>query len=244
MSRRRIQTIVEGRDPETFARNVRRARESLGWTRQRLCAEAGISPQTLAKVESGGACTPGVERKLADALGTVVGRLWERQQLQRQVVRDPRTDRWYFAGHADGERFHRSQALLESDKPVRYDPDAIQTAAERARMGLAGLASAFVRVTTGHLRAGSVISSLIELYGRMEAEIPEGRFAYFHVVRGAVRIQLRDECFDLVEGDVMHAEMSPGATAEPLRPVMPGGQPPLLAYVDVDVRRNRVPDDE
>jgi transcriptional regulator with XRE-family HTH domain len=236
MSRRRIEDALEGRDPRVLAHNVRRAREGLGWTRQRLCAEAGVSPQTLARIEGGRGCTPGVERKVAGALGTVVGRLWEELRLQRESVRIPAGDRWYFAGHADGERYWKSQSFEDPEEPMRYDPDAIQDAAERARMGLGGLAVGFVRVTTGHLSAGTVISSVIELYGRIESGLPEGRLAYFHVVRGAIRFGMRDRVHELAAGGVLQAEMSPSAWLEPTHPVAAGAPPPLVIFVDLAPR--------
>lgn len=238
MSRRRIETIIEGRDPLAFARNVRRARESLGWTRQRLCQEASISPQTLTKVEGGRGCTPGVERRLAEALRTVVGRLWEPQELARQTVRSPGTDRWYFASHADGERYWRSQSFIDEGEPIRYDPDAIQDEAERARMGGAGLVQGFVRVTTAHLRAASVISSVIEVYGRIDSDMPDGRLSYFHALRGEMRFHIGERTFALHTGDVLQAEMASPAWLEPAVPVPPGSPPPLLVYVDLQPRLN------
>ena len=223
-------------DPATLARNVRRAREIRGWTRGRLCAAAGISPQTLAKVEGGGGCANRVERKLADALGTVVGRLWEPLDLRRHSVHTLASDRWYFANHADAERYWRAQGFVEATRAVRYDPDPIQDPAERARMGQGGLASGFVRVTTGHLRAGSVISSLIELYGRVESGFPEGCFAYYYVVRGAVRLQTWGEVHTLESGDVFQAEMGPRVWLESADAI---SEPPLVAFVDLAVRVDR-----
>lgn len=232
MSRRRVSEIVEGRDPEVFARNVRRARESLGWTRQRLCQEAGVSPQTLAKVEGGQACTPGVEHKLATSLGTVVGRLWEPLELARQIVRTPEGDRWYFAGPTDGEQFWRRHGITEATE-MRFDPDAIQDDAERARMGGSGTAKGFVRVTTGHLQAGSIISSVIEVYGRIESDLPDGRLAYFYAVRGAIRFHIGAHVYELSEGAVLTAEMESPAWLEPAAPV---ALPPVLIYVDPNAR--------
>ncbi len=240
MSRRSVAEIVQGRDPQAFAQNVRRARESLGWTRGRLCQEAGVSPQTLTRVERGEGCTPGVERKLATVLGTVIGRLWDAQELPRRIVHTPAGDRWYFAGHEDGDRYWARHGLVD-DSERRYDPDAIQDADERARMGAGGLVSGFVRVTTAHLRAGSVISSVIDLYGRIDASLPEGRLAYFHVLRGAARIGLGEESVVLNESDVFQAEMASPAWLEPTRPLAPGGLPPRLVFVDLEPRRNKAP---
>ena len=206
-----------------------------------MCQKAGISPQTLAKVEGGQGCTPGVERKLADALGTVVGRLWETLDLRQESVRTPAGDRWYFAGHDDGERYWRSRSIggkpeVPRTEPLRYDPDAIQDEGERARMGLGGLAVGFVRVTTGHLRAGTVISSVIELYRRFENGDPGGRLVYFYVVRGRVRFHLRGTLYELGEGDVIQAEISADAWFEPSLPVVLGAPAPLMVYVDLAPR--------
>lgn len=236
MSRRRIAAIIDGRDPEIFAKNVRRARESLGWTRQKLCQEAGVSPQTLTKVEGGQGCTPGVEHKIATSLGTVVGRLWERQELPRQLVRTPAADRWYFAGPEDGERFWKRHNLPEAEQ--RFDPDAIQHDEERARMGGSGLVRGFVRVTTGHLQAGSIISSVLEVYGQIESGLPDGKLAYFFTIRGDIRFHIGDQIHELTPGAVLQAEMVEGSWLEPAKPVEPGELPPLLIYVDVNARLN------
>lgn len=240
MARPRLETHAADRDPQVLARNVQRSREGLGWTRTRFCEEAGISPQTLARVERGGGCSPAVERKIATAIGTVVGRLWVPQSLPRIAVRTREDDRWYFAGHADGERYHRAQGLLDADAPLRFDPDAIQDPAERARMGRAGLVVGFVRVATAHLRAGSVIASLIEAYGRIESEIPEGRLMLFHVVRGAVRFSVGGQSNALRAGDLLHAEMAAPTWMEPDAPLAAGALPPLVLYVDPQARLNRV----
>lgn len=239
MSRRTLAEIVKDRDPQVFAQNVRRARESLGWTRGQLCKEAGVSPQTLTRVERGEGCTPGVERKLAAALGTVIGRLWQVQELPRQIVHRLAEDRWYFAGHADGERYWAHHGLVD-DLERRYDPDAIQDTDERSRMGSAGLASGFVRVTTAHLRVGSVISSVIDLYGRVDASLPEGRLAYFHILRGAVRFTLGERVELLGEGDVFQVEMAASAWLEPAAAVGSKELPPRLIFVDLEPRRNKV----
>ncbi|WP_051096278.1 DUF488 family protein [Streptomyces sulphureus] len=43
----------------TLARRVRALREARGWTRERLAKETGITANTLARLESGGAIQPG-----------------------------------------------------------------------------------------------------------------------------------------------------------------------------------------
>ena len=223
-----------GRDPAVLGQNVRRAREIRGWTRGALCQAAGISPQTLAKVERGGGCALRVERKLAEAFGTVVGRLWEPLDLRRFAKRTAGSDRWYFAGHADCERYRRALGLADGAEPIRYDPEAIQNPEERRRMGLGGLASGFVRVTTAHLRAGTVISSLIELYGRVESSLPEESLAYYYVVSGTARFHVLGDTHELAEGDVFQTEMGPDAWIEPIDNAT---MPTLVAFVDLAVRR-------
>ncbi|MBN9501407.1 MAG: hypothetical protein BGO01_01160 [Armatimonadetes bacterium 55-13] len=239
MSRRRIAEIIEGRDPNIFARNVKRARESLGWTRQQLCQAANISPQTLTKIENGQGCTPGVEAKLAAAVGTVVGRLWERQELPHQLVRRPETDRWYFSGPEEGERYWQRHGDQETSEVIRFDPDGIQEESERQRMGWSGLAKGFVRVTTAHLQSGSIISSVLEVYGRIDSELPNGRLAYFYAVRGAFRFHVGQNTYEVNEGDAFQAQMESPAWLEPAVAVAPGLPPPILIYVDVTARTNR-----
>ncbi|RYG47029.1 XRE family transcriptional regulator [bacterium] len=241
MSRRRLESIAGPRDPMILARNVRQARESLGWTGKKLCEEAGTSPQTLANVERGKGCTPGVERRLAAALGTVVGRLWEDLAAARQILRHAEDDRWYFADAADGERYRDRQGLTEDPPPLRLDPDEIQEESERSRLGGLGLSCGFVRVTTAHLEAGVIISSVLEIYGRIESNVPEGHLAYFHALRGEVRFRIGETTHEMREGSVLQAEMTNPAWVESLRSLERGEAPPHLVYVDLRVRQGLRP---
>lgn len=236
MSRRRLNEIVAGRDPMVFAENVRLCRENLGWTRQRLCAEAGVSPQTLTKIERGQACTPGVERKLTQALGTFEGRLWETFPVASQLVHRLADDRWYFADVEDGERYRQWQNLAGEPETLRLDPDSIQDPAERNRLGWSGLSRGFGRITTAHLEHGTAISSVLELFGTITSNVPDGRFAYFYVLRGAVRFRMGKQIHELATGDVLQLEMESPSSAEPLRPVAKGEEAPQVIYVDVGVK--------
>lgn len=233
MAKGRLATLAEGRDPLVFAENVRRIREHLGWSRQRLCEEAGISPQTLTKIERGNGCMPSVERKLAAALYTIEGRLWERFALDTQLVHSLTTDRWYFANQEEGIRYRERQDL---QGPLRMDPDSIQEEAERNRLGWTGLACGFVRITTAHLESGTVISSVLDVFGTIESNVPDGHLAYFHVLQGAIRFQIGSRLHELQTGDVLQAQMETPAAISALVPIQRGDPPARVIYVDLVVK--------
>ena len=44
------------------------ARLSKGWSRTKLAAEAGITPQTIGRIERGLSASPEIAKKIADAL--------------------------------------------------------------------------------------------------------------------------------------------------------------------------------
>lgn len=233
MAKGRLSRLMEGRDPLVFAENVRRIREHLGWTRQRLCVEAGISPQTLTKIERGNGCMPSVEKKLAAALYTIEGRLWERFSLDTQLLHTPPSDRWYFANTEEGMRYRDRQEL---PGPLRMDPDSIQDEAERSRLGWTGLSCGFVRITTAHLEAGTVISSVLDVFGTIESNVPNGHLAYFHVLEGAIRFQIGARVHELHSGDVLQAQMESPASMARLEPIARGDAPARVVYVDLVVK--------
>ncbi|MEV0301345.1 DUF488 family protein, N3 subclade [Streptomyces prasinus] len=67
----------------TFAQRVRTLREERGWTRERLAKEAGVRPNTLARLEGGGAIQPGffTVGGIADALGVSLDELFRQSEV-------------------------------------------------------------------------------------------------------------------------------------------------------------------
>ena len=61
----------------TYLKNLKKLRNKKGWTQERLAREAGISYNTLIKIERGGIRNPKLETliKLAKALGVSLDRL-------------------------------------------------------------------------------------------------------------------------------------------------------------------------
>ena len=214
-----------------LADNVRRRRENLGWTRKRLCAEAGVSPQTLKAVEDGEGCTLGVEHKLAKAFRTVPGRLWEPLSRGLRQVHRRDEDRWYFAEVAEGTRYH--ERSLAREDLLRMDPDTIQAAPERARLGNAGLSQGFVRVTTAHLGGRSLLSSEIEVYGEMGTNAPDGWTMHVHVLSGEILFYTDGTSDVLGEGDVLQAVIRAPSWIKPARAIAPGDAAPRVAIVDL-----------
>ena len=216
-----------------FADNVRRRRENLGWTRKRLCEEAAISPQTLKSIEDGGGSTTGVERKLADAFRTIPGRLWEPLSQGFRQVHRRRDDRWYFADVAEGTRYQERLGELEAPSPLRMDPDSIQDALERSRLGTGGLSCGFVRITTAYLGSRTVMSSELEVYGSMGSNAPDGWLMYFYVLEGEILFHSDEATDELEGGDALQAVVRAPSWIRPKRPIARGESAPRVVVVDL-----------
>ena len=237
MSRRSLREIGAGRDPTLLAENVRRRREEQGWSMSRLHRETGVALSTLRRIEAGEGCTLTVERKLAVALRTAEGRLWSRYEWTKAFPRPLAEARWHFSLWDECARYLRRQGLDEAHDSFPYDPDSIQDEAERLRLGRNGLATAFFRLTSGVFRAGSTVSSVVELYGPLPGEIELGTFVYFYALRGVVRVTNNESVVEMREGDALTIEFEPPSALEPSRPIGPSDLPPLLIFVDCDSYR-------
>lgn len=237
MSRRSLKEIGAGRDPALLAENVRRRREEQGWSMSRLFRETGVSMSTLRRIERGEGCTLTVERKLAAALRTAEGRLWQRYEWQKTFPRPLAEARWHFMVWEECQRYLRRQGLDEAHDSFPYDPDSIQDEAERLRLGHNGLATAFFRLTSAVFKTGSTVSSVLELYGSLPGSLEDGTYAYFYGLRGGVRVHSGETAIELREGDVLTMEYESPSSLEPLKPVGPNDLPPLLIFVDCDSYR-------
>ncbi len=206
----------------------------------RLHRETGVALSTLRRVERGLGCTHLVERKLAKALRTAEGRLWQRYEWTKLFARPLAEARWHFMVWEECRRYLLRQGLDEAHDPFPYDPEAIQDEGERLRLGRNGLASAFFRLTSAVFRTGSTVSSVIELYGALPGSLEEGTYAHFYALRGDVRVHNAGETAELTEGDALTIEYESSSSLEAARPVGLGELPPLVLFVDCDSYR-RVP---
>src|ERR1051326_5655495 len=114
MPRKTLAETLSGRDAAVLAQNVKERRTELGWSKLKLAQEAKISYQTILNIEQGRACSPFVEHKLAVALRTAEGRLWERRDIRREEIHQAATDRWYFSEQADCNRYWKHRLMADA----------------------------------------------------------------------------------------------------------------------------------
>lgn len=222
-------------DPAIFGRNARAFRTLRGWTVREFSERTGLSTRTIVKVERGHACTVRTERKIADGLNVYVGRLWDPDLLvqapQRVVKRD--AGRWFFAS-ADDAAAHHARAtrghLVEETERMRADPEEIQEAEERHRLGKAGLSRAFVKTCGGGISSGFFQFNEVELFGRDVTPADGSNYPYVMICRtGGLRIRIRGESHELLEGESIVFDGNDEYWLEPLT-TNPANCPPATLY--------------
>jgi transcriptional regulator with XRE-family HTH domain len=194
-------------DPAVFGRNARAFRMLRGWSVREFSERAGLSTKTIVKIEGGHRCTVRTERKIADGLNVYIGRLWDPNflvQAPQRVIR-PDAGRWFFASADDAAAHHarvaRAQAGDESER-MRADPPEIQEAAERHRLGKAGLSRAFVKTCGGGIASGFFQFNEVEMFGRDETPPDGSNYPYVMICRtGGLRFHVRGETYELAEGE-------------------------------------------
>jgi hypothetical protein len=225
------------RDPAVFGRNVRAFRVLRGWGIRDLSARSGVATKTIVKIERGLGCTIRTEQKIALGFGAYVGRLWDANLLSDQPQRVIRKDegRWFFAAIDDAEQFHKRLVKSSKRTPedrLRSDPDEIQDEVERHRLGHAGLSKGFVKTMGGGLSAGYYQYNWAEFFAR-DVTPPDG-LGYTYIIhsrRGGIKIGIRDQVFEIDEGDSIVLDGDSTYWIEPIREVVSSEKPPLIHFI-------------
>ncbi len=211
--------IVRG-DPAVFGRNVRAFRILRGWGVRELAEKCGVSTKTIVKIERGEGCTSRTEQKISLGFAVFLGRLWDEKLLadERQRLIPHDYGRWFFGDVEDARVFYeRHSRGTESMERFRSDPDAIQDEAERHRIGMAGFASVFVRTQGGGMQMGYFQFNQCEVYSRDVTPSDGFNNPYFMICeRGRLRFGIRDQYYELKDGDSMIFEAGDDYWIEPL----------------------------
>lgn len=168
----RMGCVIPGKraNPAVFGKNVKAFRDLREWSLRELASKSRLSTRTLVKIEKGLGCTVKTELKVALGLNVYVGRLWDESLLScgPEKVISQSDGRWFFANVDDATQYHsraRRSPSEVTDNRLRSDPDEIQDASERNRLGRAGLSRAFVRTCGGAITAGHFQLNEGEIFG-------------------------------------------------------------------------------
>lgn len=209
-------------DPAVFGRNAKAFRTLRGWTVREFSERAGLSTRTIVKIEAGHACTVKTERKIADGLNVYIGRLWDANLLVQEPQRVVRAEagRWFFASADDAAVHHARTARAhagDENERMRADPPEIQEAAERHRLGKAGLSRGFVKTCGGGISSGFFQFNEVELFGLDETPADGSNYPYVMICRtGGLRMRIRGETYELAEGESIVFDGNDPYWVEPL----------------------------
>lgn len=208
---------------QEFGASMRRNRLLLGYTVRDAAEKAGISKNTILRVEAGLPVQRSTREKLCHALG--------------MVPTDPATRK----PAAGAGRFYKIQTNAESvwyativnaqGEAEGYTNERIADSAERSRLGWYGLANHFGRPLRCRREGSRHIPFLIELYRATDVTSDPMGERFVYGLRGSVRVIVGDESFDLHEGEAATYDATQPNGLEPLQPVKPGQPAPLVLQI-------------
>lgn len=183
----RVRTLLDEVGAEAIGDRVRRLRDLQSLSIRAVAERAGISKNSIVRLEQGGGSQPITLIKVCAVLGVHVDRLAEAglQGMVNAVAHRRADDRWFDAGDMG------SPALLGLDRALR--PSERRRAVERG-------ARTPVNLLRARLPDGRVLPSVLELYQETEPRSHVGE-EFVYVLSGRARITIGDEAFVLAEGE-------------------------------------------
>jgi transcriptional regulator with XRE-family HTH domain len=182
---RNIEELLRSVPPEVIGPRLARMRQRVGMSVRELASAAAVNKNSIVRLEQGGAPQPMTVLKICAALGVHVATIANPEPGDGEIVAIHRRqdDRWYDLADLS--------AGAVADRPLT----------ERERLDLAdsGLQSPML-LLTARLESGQLIPNVIELYGRSERRSHMGE-EMVYVLKGAARIIVGPQTFDLCEGE-------------------------------------------
>lgn len=174
-----------------FGKHLRTERLIRSWTIGTLAEKAGVSKDTIVRIERGEPSTSTSRSKVCDALLVHEIRLELTPPIEEQDI----------AIHRDTDARYRTLVTHRTYSEPADESERIQNEAERARLGGLGHVARFVKMYNCRLPDGHLVAGELEIYGPgLVNKIPPGEILFIvHV--GRIKISFSERAFELGPGD-------------------------------------------
>ena len=209
-------------DYARIGRRIRERRLRHGLTAAELAERAGVTRQTVVRLESGKPCTLETFHKVRSALRIFTDFLL-RDEQERDFCVQHRPENAHWTVSRQKATYHRNGIIAD---PIHEDDPK-----ERLRLGRLGFQPFFTCLLNAELPGGILNQGLMEIYQETWVDSHPGE-EFIYCLQGRARMRVRDEEFILEEGGALtfHAvEPHQYAPADPLGP----NDPPLLLLIVV-----------
>jgi len=201
-----VERLVKDLPPLLVGSRLKRARHAQGVSLRDLALSAGLSKNSITRLESGKDVRAITILKVCSALGLHVEMLRDPEIHESVAIHRLQDDRWYdLMGFGSGP-------IGGLDRPL--------TAEERAEFAISGSLIPLLRLKS-RLSQGKVLPSILELHGRSEPRSHPGEEFVF-VLKGTATITVSDTEYTLTQGE------SIDFWAEELHCYAPAGDCPAL----------------
>jgi len=208
-----------------YGETMRRNRTLLGLSIRDAAERAGVSKNTILRLEAGLPVHWNTHVKVSRSYG--------------RVPAPPETRRTEVV---EGTHFRKQPIGTRPWIPVRVGKDGAAEIfsnsesthqEERNRLGWYGLASHFISPIRCRRPNTRVIPMVTEIFARTDVSTDLSGERFLLGLRGAVRVTVGDESFELGEGDGAIFDATQPSGLEPLEVVRPGESAPLVLQVIV-----------
>lgn len=179
-----VQALLSHTTPEVVGARVKRHRLRQGMSIRELAGKAGVSTNSVLRIERGGGVHALTLLKICASLGIHVVRLGDAEQLESAAVHHAQDDRWF-----DLTRF--------GDGPLKDRP---LSAAERAKLVESGQADVPLMIMRSQLESGRLMQSVIELHHASEPRHHPGE-EFIYVLEGSAVIKVGAKTYELAPGE-------------------------------------------
>jgi transcriptional regulator with XRE-family HTH domain len=212
-----------------IGRRIRERRIRHGLTTAELAERAGVTRQTIVRLESGKPCTLETFHKVRSSLRIFTDFLLrEEQERDFCVQHHPATAHWTVS---------RQKTTYQKNGTIA-DPTHEDDPRERMRLGKLGFQPFFTCLLNAELPGGLLNQGLMEIYKETWVDSHPGE-EFIYCLQGRCRMLVRDEEFILEEGGALTfnaVEPHQYAPADPLGP----NDPPLLLLIVVALPPKRL----
>lgn len=208
---------------QEFGASMRRNRVLLGYSVREAAERAGISKNTILRIETGLPVQRATRQKLCRAYGCVPTDPEDRRAPQHQGK--------HFKLQTRDEAVWYATRIGADGQAEAYTNDRVQSPNERNRLGWNRLANHFGQPFRVRREGSRFIPFLVEVFAPTDTTADLSGERFILGIRGVVRVVVGEESFLVGEGEAASYDATLPNRLEPAEPIKRGEPAPLVLQI-------------